>query len=354
LEHRVNCNLPEHCAFTQLRVKYEKSEAFSLFHNRFMHRGVCREKHSRPMPDRKEGFGMNLKQLERIRTGKGFIAAMDQSGGSTPKALEHYGIQNSAYSSEKEMFDLVHQMRSRVITSSAFTSQYILGAILFEQTMERSVEGLPTADYLWNRKGIVPFLKIDQGLSPLTDGVQLMKPIDGLDSLLKKAAEHHVFGTKMRSVIKQANPAGIRRVIAQQFEFAARVAQAGLLPIIEPEVDIYCVNKFEAEALLKQDLKKHLAQLPENRLCMLKITIPTQDDFYADFEADKHVVRVVALSGGYARDEADDRLARNHGLIASFSRALMEGLSASQSDEAFNATLGESIRKIYIASVKDD
>ena len=295
---------------------------------------------------------MNQQQLLRMREGKGFIAAMDQSGGSTPKALEHYGIRGDAYSSEKEMYDLVHVMRARVITSPAFTAEHILGAILFEQTMEREVDGLPTADYLWERKGIVPLLKIDQGLSPITDGVRLMKPIVGLDDLLSRAVEHHIFGTKMRSVITQANAAGIRRVVAQQFEFVARIAQAGLVPIIEPEVDIFCPDKAEAETLLKAELTRQLARMPAGRLCLLKLSIPTIDDFYADLMAEPHVVRIVALSGGYERVEADARLKRNHGLIASFSRALMEGLSASQTDAEFNATLAQSIADIYAASVK--
>ncbi|MCE5344479.1 MAG: fructose bisphosphate aldolase [Eubacteriales bacterium] len=294
---------------------------------------------------------MNQQQLQRMRDSKGFIAAMDQSGGSTPKALEYYGIRSDAYSSEKEMFDLVHRMRARVIASPAFTSTHILGAILFEQTMERSVEDLPTADFLWERKGIVPFLKIDQGLSPIADGVRLMKPINGLDDLLKRTVEHHIFGTKMRSVITQAIPAGIRRIVSQQFEFAARIAQAGLVPIIEPEVDIASPDKAESEALLKAEIHRHLDHLPADRLYMLKLSIPTQDDFYADLMADPRVVRVVALSGGYYRKDADERLSRNHGLIASFSRALMEGLSATQTDDEFNAVLAKTIAEIYKASV---
>jgi len=294
---------------------------------------------------------MNQKQLQRMRDGKGFIAAMDQSGGSTPKALSYYGIPDSTYSSEKEMFDLVHQMRTRVITSPAFSSEHILGAILFEQTMTRNIDGLPTADYLWERKGIVPFLKIDQGLAPIADGVQLMKPIDGLDALLKNAVSHRVFGTKMRSVIRQANKAGIHRVVAQQFEFAARIAQMGMVPIIEPEVDITSADQAQSEAILRDELYANLARLAPDRLCMLKLSIPAQDNFYHDLMADPHVVRVVALSGGYSRSEANRRLARNHGLIASFSRALLEGLTAQQSDAEFNATLAETIREIYTASI---
>lgn len=294
---------------------------------------------------------MNLKQLERMRSGKGFIAAMDQSGGSTPTALLHYGIPEDAYQNEAEMFDLVHEMRSRVVTSPVFTAEHILGAILFKQTVDREMEGLPTADYLWDRKGIVPFLKIDLGLAPLSSGVHLMKPIDGLDELLEYAVQKHIFGTKMRSVITQANPDGIRQVVNQQFEYASRVANAGLVPIIEPEVDIRSADKVESESLLKTEIQRQMERMPLGWLCMLKLSIPTKENFYHDLEADPHVVRVVALSGGYGRDEADELLARNHGLIASFSRALMEGLSAHQSDEAFNAMLADSIRKIYQASI---
>jgi fructose-bisphosphate aldolase, class I len=301
--------------------------------------------------DRKKVLTMNEQQLQKMRGGKGFIAAMDQSGGSTPKALELYGVRGDAYSSEKEMFDLVHRMRARVIASPAFTSAHILGAILFEQTMERTVEGLPTADYLWERKGIVPFVKIDQGLASIENGVRLMQPISGLDDLLKRAVDHHIFGTKMRSLITQANPAGIRKLVSQQFSFAARIAQAGLVPIIEPEVDIESPDKAESEALLKAEIQRHFDSLPADRHYMLKLSIPTQDDFYADLISDPRVVRVVALSGGYYRKEADERLARNHGLIASFSRALMEGLSVSQTDEEFNATLTKTVAEIYRASV---
>ncbi|MDD3212662.1 MAG: fructose bisphosphate aldolase [Eubacteriales bacterium] len=294
---------------------------------------------------------MNVKQLERMRSGKGFIAAMDQSGGSTPKALKHYGIPDTAYNGEKEMFDLVHQMRSRVITSPAFTAEHVLGAILFEQTMDREIEGLPTADYLWEHKGIVPFLKIDLGLAPLSDGVQLMNPIEELDEKLEHAVKKHIFGTKMRSVIKQANPVGIWQVVAQQFDYASRIANAGLVPIIEPEVDILSPDKAQSEALLKTEIQRQLSNMPLGWLCMLKLSIPTVDNFYQDLVTDPHVVRVVALSGGYTQDEADKRLTHNHGLIASFSRALLEGLSANQTDEAFNAMLAKSIQKIYQASV---
>lgn len=294
---------------------------------------------------------MNQEQLERIRGGKGFLAALDQSGGSTPKALEAYGVPRGSYSTEREMFDLVHQMRTRVITSPAFSSAHILGAILFEQTMDRTVEGLPTGDYLWRKKGIVPFLKVDKGLAPLADGVQPMKPIDGLDTLLKRAAARHIFGTKMRSVVRGANPTAVRKIVDQQFEYGKRIAAAGFLPILEPEVDISIPDKAEAEKLLKAEILRHLNGLPEDTQVMLKLSIPSQDDFYADLIAHPRVTRVVALSGGYGRDEADERLARNHGLIASFSRALLNGLSARQKDEEFNAVLENSIDKIYRASV---
>jgi fructose-bisphosphate aldolase, class I len=294
---------------------------------------------------------MNMEQLTRMREGKGFIAAMDQSGGSTPKALALYGVPEDAYQNETEMFDLVHQMRTRVVKNPAFTPEHILGAILFQQTMERKVDGLYTADYLWQKRGVVPFLKIDRGLLPMENGVQLMKSIPGLDALLASAVGYRIFGTKMRSVIKQANAAGIQNVVRQQFELALKIANAGLVPIVEPEVDIYSADKHESEKILKAELKKQLAEFPNDKLCMLKLSIPTQDDFYRDLMADPHVVRVVALSGGYSRSEADERLARNHGLIASFSRALMEGLSASQTDEAFTATLKASVAEIYAASI---
>lgn len=294
---------------------------------------------------------MNEKQAERMRGGKGFIAALDQSGGSTPKALEHYGIPRGAYSDEKEMFDLVHAMRTRVVTSPAFTSEHILGTILFEQTMDRTVDGMPTGDYLWDKKGIVPFLKVDKGLAPAEDGVQMMKPIDGLDGLLKRAAERHMFGTKMRSVIKAANPAAIRRIVDQQFEYGRQIADAGFVPILEPEVDIFSADKVESEKLLRAEILTHLGALPENIAVMLKLSIPSEDNFYAGLITHPRVLRVVALSGGYSRDEADDRLARNKGLVASFSRALLEGLSAGQTDAAFNAMLADSIGKIYRASV---
>ena len=294
---------------------------------------------------------MISKQTERIRTGKGFLAALDQSGGSTPKALEHYGISRDAYSTEEEMFDLVHQMRTRIMTSPSFTDEFILGAILFEQTMDRTVEGQFTADYLWQTRGIVPFLKVDQGLAPLEGGVQLMKPIAGLDALLKRAVNRNVFGTKMRSVISQAVPEGISRVVDQQFEYALQILKSGLVPIIEPEVDIHSTDKAQSEVLLKQELLRHLDTLPDGSNVMLKLSIPTVDGFYSDLMQHPRVLRIVALSGGYSQAEANERLARNPGLIASFSRALAEGLSAGQTNEQFNETLAASIQKIYASSI---
>ena len=267
---------------------------------------------------------MNNEQTQRIRTGKGFLAALDQSGGSTPKALEHYGIMPDAYSNEEEMFRLVHEMRTRIMTSPAFSSEYILGAILFEQTMDRLVEGDLTADYLWQKKGIVPFLKVDQGLAPLEGGVELMKPIAGLDVLLQRALKRNIFGTKMRSVIKQAAPDGIAKVVDQQFAYGQQILNAGLMPIIEPEVDIHSADKAESEALLKTNLLRHLDALPEGMRVMLKLSIPSVDGFYSDVMRHPRILRVVALSGGYTQAEANERLARNPGLIASFSRALAE------------------------------
>ncbi|MFC3801503.1 fructose bisphosphate aldolase [Cohnella sp. GCM10012308] len=295
---------------------------------------------------------MNAEQLERIRTGKGFVAALDQSGGSTPKALLQYGVAESSYSGEEEMYAVVHEMRTRIIKSPAFDSQHILGAILFENTMDREIDGLLTADYLWEKKGIVPFLKVDKGLAEQSDGVQLLKPIDGLDALLERAVERRIFGTKMRSLIKEANPEGIRQVVEQQFAIGKQIAAAGLVPIIEPEVDIASADKAESEKLLKAEILSQLAALGPDVKVMLKLSIPTEDNFYAELIEEPHVVRVVALSGGYAQTEANERLARNNGLIASFSRALSEGLSAGQSDEAFDALLSESVRNIYEASIK--
>lgn len=294
---------------------------------------------------------MNATMLERMRKDKGFIAALDQSGGSTPKALAQYGIPESAYSGEEAMYDKVHAMRTRIITSAAFTAERILGVILFENTMDRSIAGEPTADYLWNRKGIVPFLKVDKGLADEKDGVQLMRPITGLEDLLRRAVAKNVFGTKMRSVIHAADPAGIAAVMAQQFEVAGTIIRAGLVPIIEPEVSIHSTDKAKSEAILKADALKRLAALAPEARVIFKLSIPDVDDFYTDLMRDPRVVRVVALSGGYTRDEADAKLARNHGLIASFSRALAEGLSAKQSDAEFDTVLAKSIQAIYDASV---
>lgn len=294
---------------------------------------------------------MNDQQREQMASGTGFIAALDQSGGSTPKALRLYGIDEGSYSGEEQMFDLIHQMRTRIITSPAFTGERIIGSILFEQTMDREIDGRGTADYLWNVKHVVPFLKVDKGLAEESDGVQLMKPMPGLDELLARATEKGVFGTKMRSVIQTANPAGVRAVVEQQFEIGNRILDAGLVPIIEPEVDIRSPEKAQAEHLLREAIEAQVAQLPQNREIMLKLTLPSQADFYADLIADPKVLRVVALSGGYTREEADRLLRENHGMIASFSRALTEGLSAQQSDEEFNATLDRSIQSIYDASL---
>ncbi|AWI12472.1 fructose bisphosphate aldolase [Caldifermentibacillus hisashii] len=293
---------------------------------------------------------MNQEQLKRMQSGKGFIAALDQSGGSTPKALKAYGISEDRYSNDEEMFVIIHEMRTRIIKSPAFHSKHILGAILFENTMDRYIDGQYTADFLWEKKGIVPFLKVDKGLAPLKDGVQVMKPIDGLDNLLKRANERNIFGTKMRSFIKEANAEGIKTVVQQQFDIAKQIAAAGLVPIIEPEVDIHAQDKAESERILKEEFFKQLAKLDENVKVMFKVSLPTEDNFYSDLIKDPHVVRVVALSGGYSQAEANKILARNHGMIASFSRALTEGLSANQTDEEFNAILGKSIEAIAEAS----
>ena len=295
---------------------------------------------------------MNEK-LEKMRNGKGFIAALDQSGGSTPKALKLYGVNEDQYSNEEEMFDLIHKMRTRIIKSPAFNEEKILGAILFEQTMDSKIDGKYTADFLWEEKRILPFLKIDKGLNDLdADGVQTMKPNPGLADLLKKANERHIFGTKMRSVIKKASPAGIARVVDQQFEVAAQIVAAGLVPIIEPEVDINNVDKVECEEILRDEIRKHLNALPETSNVMLKLTLPTVENFYEEFTKHPRVVRVVALSGGYSREKANDILSKNKGIIASFSRALTEGLSAQQTDDEFNKTLANTIEGIYEASVK--
>ena len=289
-------------------------------------------------------------QQQQMKRRPGFIAALDQSGGSTPKALAQYGIKENAWSNDDEMFAIVHQMRTRIITSPSFTGERIIAAILFENTMDRDIEGRPTADYLWNVKRVVPFLKVDKGLEAEKDGVQLMKPMPELAPLLHRATKKGMFGTKMRSVIKEANEAGIKNVVRQQFEVAGQIIAAGLVPIIEPEVDIRCREKAKAEALLNEAILKELNQLPPSQVIMLKLTIPDQDDFYLDCIRHPKVLRVVALSGGYSREEANARLRRNHGLIASFSRALVEGLSAQQSDAEFNAMLDKYIQSIFDAS----
>jgi fructose-bisphosphate aldolase class I len=294
---------------------------------------------------------MNQEQLEKVRTGKGFIAALDQSGGSTPKALRLYGVEESEYSGEAEMFDRIHQMRSRIMTSPSFSGERILGAILFEQTMDREVEGKLSGDHLWDVKGVVPFLKVDKGLADEADGAQVMKPIDGLDGLLARAVDRRMFGTKMRSVIKLADPSGVDAVVDQQFEVGAQILAAGLVPIIEPEVDITSPEKGEAEELLRAAIHRSLAGVPDGQQIMLKLTLPEVDDFYADLVAHPKVLRVVALSGGYSREDANERLARNHGVVASFSRALTEGLSAQQSDDEFDATLDATIKSIFEASI---
>jgi fructose-bisphosphate aldolase class I len=297
-----------------------------------------------------KSIGLNEQQLQKIKSQPGFIAALDQSGGSTPKALALYGIKEGAWSNEDEMFAIVHEMRTRMITSSAFNGERIIGAILFENTMDRDIHGQPTANYLWNVKGVVPFLKVDKGLEAEKEGVQLMKPIPALSALLEKAKSKRIFGTKMRSFIKQANPAGIKNIVDQQFELAAQIIAAGLVPIVEPEIDIHCPEKAKAEELLKAAILEKLNQLPSGQLVMLKLTLPEENNFYAEFVKHPKVLRVVALSGGYSRDEANNRLRRNRGVVASFSRALAEGLSAQQSAAEFNATLDKSIQSIFEAS----
>lgn len=289
-------------------------------------------------------------QRDKFRNQAGFIAALDQSGGSTPKALKLYGIAETAYSGDAQMMDLIHQMRTRIITSPAFDGNRILGAILFEATMDRDIQGKPTAQFLWENKRVVPILKIDKGLADEANGVQTMKPMLELDKLLAKAKSKGIFGTKERSVIKQANAAGIQAVVDQQFEVAKQVVAAGLVPIIEPEVDIKCPDKAGAEKILKAALKKGLDALPEGQLVMLKLTLPNEDDLYAEFTKHPRVLKVVALSGGYSRADANAKLARQHGMVASFSRALTEGLTAQQSDAEFNAALDQAIQSIYDAS----
>jgi fructose-bisphosphate aldolase, class I len=294
---------------------------------------------------------MNEQQVQKVRSESGFVAALDQSGGSTPKALELYGIPEDAYSGDDEMFALMHEMRSRIITSPSFDGDRILGAILFENTMDRQIDGRDSAEYLWNVKRVVPFLKVDKGLAGEIDGVQLMKPIPDLDALLTRAIDKGLFGTKMRSVIKLANDAGVKSVVDQQFDIARQILAAGLVPIIEPEIDIHSPQKAEAEALLEAAIVEQLGELASDHVVMLKLTLPERDDFYADLVAHPNVLRVVALSGGYGREEATARLARNHGVIASFSRALTEGLSVQQSDEDFDAALDDSIAGIFAASI---
>ena len=296
---------------------------------------------------------MNKEQFEQMKNSKGFIAALDQSGGSTPRALKLYGVTEDQYSNEEQMFDLIHQMRTRIIKSPAFSHNKIIGAILFEQTMDRQIDGKYTADYLWDEKHVVPFLKVDKGLEPLdSDGVQLMKPIDGLAELLSRANERHIFGTKMRSVVKKASPKGIARVVQQQFEVAKQIIAAGLVPIIEPEVDINIPDKSPAEAILRDEIRKHLDALPSIANVMLKLSLPTINNLYKEFTQHPRVVRVVALSGGYPREKANAILAENKGVIASFSRALTEGLSATQTDEQFNNALAHTVEGIYEASIK--
>lgn len=290
-------------------------------------------------------------QRTKISDAAGFIAALDQSGGSTPKALKLYGVEESAYQDEEQMFDLVHEMRTRIITSPAFSGDQILAAILFEQTMDRQIEGRYTADYLWQVKNVVPFLKVDKGLAPTADGAQVMKPMPGLAELLDRANERGIFGTKMRSVIHEANQAGIDAVLDQQFEIAQQIVAAGLVPIIEPEVSIDAPDKAAAEDLLLAGLTSRLALLPAGSSVMLKLTLPEQDDLYRPLLSDERILRIVALSGGYSRDEACARLARNHGMTASFSRALTQGLTAQQSQQEFDDTLAAAIAQIYAASL---
>ena len=293
---------------------------------------------------------MNTEQLEKIRTGSGFIAALDQSGGSTPKALKAYGIDESEYNGDDEMFDCIHEMRSRIITSQSFSGSRILGAILFENTMDRFIEGKSSSDYLWSVKGVVPFLKVDKGLADEQQGVQVMKPIDGLAGLLDKALENQIFGTKMRSVIKSANEDGINAVVDQQFEIGNQILQAGLMPIIEPEVDIHSPEKSACEGLMRDAIMRNLELLSEEDAVMLKLTLPEQDNFYSSLVESEKILRVVALSGGYSREEANDRMSRNSGVVASFSRALTEGLSAQQSQSDFDSLLDSSIQSIFDAS----
>jgi fructose-bisphosphate aldolase class I len=294
--------------------------------------------------------GLNDQQLQKMRNQPGFVAALDQSGGSTPKALAAYGIKEGSWSNDEEMLAIVHQMRARIMTSPAFTGERILGAILFENTMDREIQGQPTVDYLWNVKRVVPFLKVDKGLAEERNGVHLMKPMPQLSALLNKAKAKRVFGTKMRSVISRADAAGIKEIVNQQFEVAAQILAAGLVPIVEPEVDIHCPEKAKAEGLLKAAMLEKLSKLPAGQSVLLKLTLPDQVDLYADCVRQPNVVRVLALSGGYSRKEGNDRLSRNHGVVASFSRGLVEGLSAQQSEPEFNGFLDAAIQSIFEAS----
>ena len=297
-----------------------------------------------------KAMAVNEQQFQKIKTAPGFIAALDQSGGSTPKALRQYGIEENSWSGDEEMFTLVHQMRTRVITSPGFNGERIIGAILFENTMDREIEGQPTANYLWKVKQVVPFLKVDQGLAPEQNGVQLMKPMPKLSALLDKAKTKRIFGTKMRSFVKQADEAGVRDIVNQQFEIGRQIISADLVPILEPEIDIRCPEKRKAEQLLKAAILEKVSEVPGGQFIMLKLTLPEQDDFYAELVKHPKVLRVVALSGGYSREEANNRLRKQHGVVASFSRALVEGLTAQQSDAEFNAMLDESIQSIFDAS----
>jgi len=295
---------------------------------------------------------MNTDQLDKVRNGSGFVAALDQSGGSTPKALSLYGLAESQYATEAQMFDRMHEMRSRLITSPAFDKDRVLAAILFEQTMDRDIEDRYTPDYLWQAKQIVPFIKIDKGLAPMSEGVQLMKPIPGLEELLNRSVGRNAFGTKARSLVTLTNRAGISAIVEQQFDVARRVMARGLVPILEPEVDIHSAEKAEAEALLKDRLLAGLNELGDSEFVLLKLSLPTEDNFFADLAAHPNVLRVLALSGGYTRDEACARLTRNDGVIASFSRALTEGLTAQQTDNEFNQTLDSALQEIHDASIR--
>ncbi len=294
---------------------------------------------------------MNREQQEKVRSGEGFIAALDQSGGSSPKALALYGVGENRYSGDEQMFDRIHEMRTRIVTSPSFVGERVLGAILFEDTMKREVQGRGTGDYLWSVKGVVPFIKVDKGLAAEVDGAQLMKPMPGLDELLSLGVERGMFGTKMRSVIKHADKAGVGAIVDQQFEVGQQILGHGLVPIIEPEVDIHSPTKSEAEGMLRDAIGAHLDALADDQPVMLKLTLPDEDGFYTEFVEHPKVLRVVALSGGYSRDDANARLSRNHGVIASFSRALTEGLHADQPEPEFDATLDSTIRSIFAASV---